>query len=563
VGIHFSIPGDGKDKHFRLEGNIVRVMDFGIGIKFAKGIDTDAMKALLKFGESDLQASKPNPTAVTRLAVTRPATSQVKPVGRESATSARPTNVVSAAANRVIVPTVPVAPIAKAAAARQQGSAGAGQAAAPGARQSFRQRPRYGSLAAATTHLEPLSSGIRLPGPITPAETKQVISEVRRRVVRVLPEMISTLFSYMDDELLRLARDAKSNAVQSEYFAAMSNLEKAKREVSQAFSHDILDQIDHPKALQTLLDERKAAKLARKQTEAKKTKLMRVDTDDFEDWLAIANIISCSERANEKQLQEIRVRMGMLVDAWAHKEANPLGATVFCYAFDEATHRIDLTKDIRQKTYVGFEAKAVPLFFKLYADTTKILEDSQLFPDADESFFTPSAIKAKTAAGAPSMPAPAETGDEEPREESSPLAGSQSDQQQALEDAFARSQSINEPEYGRFGVTAKADIREELAEPRNELRQQFGSNTHAGRASEPAAASERGHRESPVLSDIYTSVDDLLAGQNAVPEDAQGNETVSVEEVNELLRAIQPVADGEGRLNVRELLQRLEVISMW
>jgi hypothetical protein len=59
VGIHFGVPGEGKDLHFRLEGNIVRVMDSGVGIKFAKGMDDDAMAALLKFNDSQLRASEP------------------------------------------------------------------------------------------------------------------------------------------------------------------------------------------------------------------------------------------------------------------------------------------------------------------------------------------------------------------------------------------------------------------------------------------------------------------------------------------------------------------------
>ena len=577
VGIHFSVPDSGKDKHFRLEGNIVRVMDSGVGIKFAKGIDADAMTALLKFGESQLQVSTPRQPVVARPNAGQP--SQGEPAKRDASrpAAAKSVNLAPPVANRVTPEAASKAPSTSNAPKLKL------TAAASSARPRLSQRPRHGASVTATSAASAMPSktvtaeltseadalplGVRLPGPITAAEAKKVIGEVRRRVVRVLPEMISALFSYMDDELLRLARDAKSNAVQSEYFAAMSNLEKAKKEVSQAFNHDILDQIDRPKELQALLAERKAAELARKQTEAKKTKLTLVDTDDFEDWLAIANIISRSERAYEKYLQDIRARMGMLVDAWGHKEANPIGTTVFCYAFDDAIHRVELTKDIRQKVYVGFETKAVPLFFKLYVDTTKILEDSQLFPDADESFFTPLAAKEEADVETASSFVLAESAAAEgvgPVGKPPTLQADAADdkQQAALEDAYARSQSAGESREVKRAVKAETDIREELAELRDELRQQRGTGAHVGRASPPSAASERGlpraqgHQESRALSDIYSTVRDLLARQNPAPVDAQESDIVGTEEVRELLRSIQPAADIGSRLNVREQLQR-------
>ncbi len=49
VGIHFSVPGEEDDQHFRLEGRIVRVMDSGVGINFPEGMSDEAMTALLDF----------------------------------------------------------------------------------------------------------------------------------------------------------------------------------------------------------------------------------------------------------------------------------------------------------------------------------------------------------------------------------------------------------------------------------------------------------------------------------------------------------------------------------
>ena len=80
----------------------------------------------------------------------------------------------------------------------------------------------------------------RRAGPIKPSESKNLVASVRAVVAKVLPEMNSAFFSYMDEELLKLARDAKSNAEQSEYFAAMSNLEKAKKRVGTKIAPTLL-----------------------------------------------------------------------------------------------------------------------------------------------------------------------------------------------------------------------------------------------------------------------------------------------------------------------------------
>ncbi|MDZ7684979.1 MAG: hypothetical protein U5O39_08200 [Gammaproteobacteria bacterium] len=99
---------------------------------------------------------------------------------------------------------------------------------------------------------------------ITRTDARRIIAKIRREVARILPEMNSAFFSYMDEELLKLARDSKTNAEQSDYFAAMSNLEKAKKQVGETFMREVLDQIDNPRDLQALLEARRESEQARK-----------------------------------------------------------------------------------------------------------------------------------------------------------------------------------------------------------------------------------------------------------------------------------------------------------
>jgi len=229
VGIHFSVPSNQNDLHFRLNGVIVRVLDAAVGIQFASGMAEDAMTALLSYSNSaPLQQAQASNRAESAAET-------------KSKSSEKPSNAGNQSRNL------------KKASSRPSKSAAA--ARTPGG-QTSRTSPAGGDRRrthADTTNADGQQAGTnksgRETGSIKPSESKKLISSIRAVVVKVLPEMNSAFFSYMDEELLKLARDSQSNAEQSEYFAAMSNLEKAKKTVGRGFSNEVLDQIDNPRDL--------------------------------------------------------------------------------------------------------------------------------------------------------------------------------------------------------------------------------------------------------------------------------------------------------------------------
>lgn len=481
VGIHFSVPSGSKEKHFRLEGKIVRAMDTGVGINFPEGMEEEAMTALLNYsntmplagGAAEESSAAAEPTAqAPRQATARPARSAA------GATTRPATNAASG---------------------------------------SSRQTNEPLDLGSEQGHR----------GPIKPADSKRIIAAVRREVAKVMPEMNSAFFSYMDEELLKLARDAKTNAEQSEYFAAMSNLEKAKKSVGQTFSNEVLDQIDNPRDLNELLEERKRIETERKAAQAeRKVKLSLVNTEEFEDWLAVANIISRSERSYEKYLQEIRTRLGMLVDSWGHVEANPLGTAVFAHAFDNAIRKVDLTKEIRQKVYSGFESKAIPLFRKLYVAVTKLLEESKLFPDIDDDYISPTPVKSPE----PGRKAETKAPEPEPEEEDP--------------------EDEEDEEY---------DLREELEELKEELRGRRGgrgrNRDRGGRGRRSEGRSLSGIDREPVrdMGDALTSLYSAVRGLDYEEDDGDYAE---VDEIRDLLGEISAVAEGATRPRATEHLRQ-------
>ena len=508
VGIHYSVPTKTKDLHFRLEGKIVRVMHTGVGIKFSDGMDDDAITALLNYSNS--RAS---------LASTRKPRTEAPKASDSSKQPARAGGFQKAAGNRTL--SGGVRPVSEAKSSDLDTSQSTDDASS-------------GNLDLAQNELSN--------GSVSPADAKKIITAVRREVTKVLPEMNSAFFSYMDEELLKLARDSKSNAEQSEYFAAMSNLEKAKKQVVQSFTQEVVDQIDNPRDLRTLLEERREAEAERKKQESEKVRLSLVNTDEFEDWLAVANLISRSERSYDKYLQEIQARLGMLVDSWGHNEANPLGTAVFCHAFDNAIRTVDLTKEIRQKVYTGFEAKAVPMFRKFYISVTKLLEDSKIFPDLDEDYLSPSA----TVSARQIVNEDPKKVEPEPEEE--------------VEEEKAE---VEEDESEEEIADDREVLLEELRELKQELKGRDGRKTGrrssdrsadrrgGGRAATRRASGRRGSGEASSIGDIFSTVRSLMEEE---PEYGEDQDFIEVDEIQGLLRTLQSGQEPGQRLNVRQQL---------
>lgn len=514
VGIHFSVPNKNKERHFRLDGKIVRTVDSGVGINFPAGTDDDAMTELLKYSNSmPLSLSSPPPPVADEAQA---------PTKLGSIKSARAGSIKSALS---AAPSPAVVPSATLSAAKHPSAKSGRSQPAKKASQDLSLDQEVGSSSAPK-------------GPIKPADSKRIVAAVRREVTKVLPEMNSAFFSYMDEELLKLARDVKTNAAQSEYFAAMSNLEKAKKSVGQSFSNEVLDQIDNPRDLDKLLGERKAAETERKAKQAeRRVKLSLVNTEEFEDWLAIANMISRSERSYDKYLQKIRIRLGMLVESWSHVEANPLGTAVFTHAFDNSIRKVDLSKEIRQKVYSGFEAKAIPLFRKLYLAVTKLLEDSELFPEIDEDYIIPIPSRA--------------TSPERAKALGSGKKGNAVDADDLAEDF---------------------DLREELKELRNEVRgrsssqssgqsnqsgsqrrtsgKRFSSNSGAGRNN--GGTDTNGPRDiGEAISNLYSTVRGLVTRDEPQPDSDGG--FADFDDIRELLTQMEPAAFGQRQRATKRL----------
>ena len=213
---------------------------------------------------------------------------------------------------------------------------------------------------------------------ISDDEAAAIRTKMRRVVQRALDRICSQFFGIVDNELLVKARDAGTNAMQTMYFEGLEILEKNKDRMRHDFIGDVLRQIDQVSELDDVLDRR------RRRESGAPRKLELVDTEKFEEWLAVAEVISKAENRYHEDLLDLRAQLGLIAKPWSHKDVVPVGPAVFTWAFDDSIKEFDFRRVVKQDIYHCFENALMPMLGNLYSALAKLLEDSEAFPSVEE-----------------------------------------------------------------------------------------------------------------------------------------------------------------------------------
>jgi len=557
VGLHFSVPLTESDEHFRLEGKIVRVMDSGVGINFTAGMADEAMLALTQFSATIQLPPKPEEDNTNTQAEAGSPTAEEGTTAEESPPAAE------VECNE----------------------------------ESSLASPEKGAI----TQQSPFDTGS-----LKTSDSRKLVAAIRKGLVKLLPEMTTTLFKYMDAVLLESAKDSRSNTEQSEYFRAMSDFAGSKESMSQLFINGVLDHLDNPRDLETLVEERKHIKEQRKQVLADNSvDQTQSNAEEFEDWLAVANIVSRGERIYGKYNTALFDRMGMMIASWGHLEANPIGTAVNCHAFNDAIHTVNLPGEIRQKFYLGYEVKVIPLFRRLYVAVAKLLEDSGFFPELDDDYMTPSSLMADEQSAvtreiqqenAELIEEKGEQTFEEKDEDSAEIKSEEVVEEKALEEVEEKAleeveekvledkveesaevkneQSVEEIDKESVEETAEesGEIRDEqsaeeasVSEFKEELQEELQrrwsgrerrdlSRNHLGPGIRSALT--RITDSSTVIADIYSTVRGLIRKPEDIyfEENDEFEDDVQPDEMRELLQSLQDEIDpsSDSRVRIRQ-----------
>ncbi len=322
VAIHFSVPTPEGHEHFRTQAKIARILENGngIGVVFDQGLPDRAFDSLLEFAVASGMLARSAASAVT---------------GREDGAD--------------------------------ESAGDAGQEA----RES-------GGGVAQRAGAEEIPDTLLRDRRITDKQALQIRTKVRRVVERALKRLGGEFLMKASEELLTSARDAGTNAAQMMFFEGLDVIEKNHQALISDFVGEVLRQIDQVSELEEVLEKR------RRREGADTTKLEVVDTEDFEDWLAVAEIISKAEGRYSDQLLDMRAQLGLVAKPWTHKDALPVGPAVLTWAFDDVVKKMEFRLQVRRDIYRYFEEALLAVLGTLYEALAKLFADSELFPSVEE-----------------------------------------------------------------------------------------------------------------------------------------------------------------------------------
>jgi diguanylate cyclase (GGDEF)-like protein len=209
-------------------------------------------------------------------------------------------------------------------------------------------------------------------------DAKTIKDQLHRIAAPALDRLAAVFFDKCDRDLLLKARDAGTNAVQMMYFEGLDQLEKRRDAITTAFTRAVMAQIEQVSELEAVLEKR------RRRETGSSTKLSLVDTAEFEEWLAVAEVISKTENRCTDILFELRARFAMVAKPWGHKDVIPIGPAAVTWAFADALTGLEVRRQVRQDIYKEFEITLHAALAGLYPAIAKMLEDSRLFPSLDE-----------------------------------------------------------------------------------------------------------------------------------------------------------------------------------
>lgn len=213
---------------------------------------------------------------------------------------------------------------------------------------------------------------------ITETEAEKLRGRITAVANRAASRIGSSFMRAANEEFLIRARDAGTNALQTRYFEALNAIEKEQAGVVETFVAGVVKGVENVSDLEAVLERR------RNRASGNSTKLELVDTQQFEEWLLVAELISKTENRFKDMLLDMRAMFGLLAKPWSHKDVIPVGPAAFCWAFDDAQKALTFHEDVRKEFYALFEIELHNGLANLYAALSKLFEDSGRLPPMEE-----------------------------------------------------------------------------------------------------------------------------------------------------------------------------------
>ncbi len=219
------------------------------------------------------------------------------------------------------------------------------------------------------------AAAVTAPSPVQNTPNAQVLASCRQALLVFLTDATKALFKKADDDLFIAARDAGNDVEYNLNVDSMKEIKQIKDSIEKAFFETLLAAMEHP------------GKPAKREAPARTgdlAGLSLVDSQEFQDMLAIQRILEKAEPRYQDPLYEINARLSEVVGMTLAEQDNPVGPIMVCGAFHDAVQYLGASRNARRVIFDTFEHSIVNDLGNLYKELNGIFRNSGILPSIEK-----------------------------------------------------------------------------------------------------------------------------------------------------------------------------------
>ena len=238
----------------------------------------------------------------------------------------------------------------------------------------------------------------------------ELVQSCRKLAMNRLAEQLAGVFGQVDDALFEGAEKAENNQVQALFFDNMREIRRQRPRIERTYHQQIAQNFND------FLEGRLSQPEAPPQVDAEQLSL--VQTEDYEETLQVANMVSRVKARCAQQLFALEQRLAVLNNGRKlGEDSNPFGPQAIAQAFRDALAPCPFPLRIKTILYMLFDRHVMQSLDSLYEAMNKRLVDAGILPNLKYSVqrspnsparpATPQAAAAPEAAPQTDRPPPA------------------------------------------------------------------------------------------------------------------------------------------------------------
>ncbi len=204
------------------------------------------------------------------------------------------------------------------------------------------------------------------------AHLPSMVLRLSEKARNALLPMLRAVFDKADDSLFELADKSVSNNDQNLYFEAMRDIRVRRRNMEQAFTHNLQQSFQHLSMSGT---QGMASDIV------SSDELSLVQHEDLEEMVAADVMVNKAAEKHESAIEGLRVRIEQLVGCKVSRQQHPVSPRAICDAFLQATREMPVDIKAKLVFYKLFDKLVMSNLDGFYQALNQLLIDQGVLPD--------------------------------------------------------------------------------------------------------------------------------------------------------------------------------------